>query len=90
MEKEEPVTPYRPHESNLARTPLHDQFDAAKPVYPDNQSSVDALRAQLKHLAERMEMSVDELLGHAHGAMDFQTQYRAALNLERQLCFLKS
>ena len=75
---------------NSSRSALHEQFEAARPLYPDNNSAVTALSVELDQLATLHNLSVKTLLQEAHTSSHYQPHYQAALNLERQINLLKS
>ncbi|MGK5086616.1 hypothetical protein WDW86_03590 [Bdellovibrionota bacterium FG-2] len=89
MEKEKEIA-HSPQLNESTRTPLHDQFDSAKPIYPDSQSAIEALGFKLEQLAASVGKSRETLLLEAHTASHYQPQHRTALNLERQINLLKS
>lgn len=67
-------------------------LNAFQKLRPEHSSACDALRAasrELEQLASSQCVSVDDLLRDAHTTKDSKSYHHQALQLERQLAFLR-
>ena len=61
----------------------------SKPLFASNADAAQAMAHQLEQLATQHGMSVAALIEQSHTARDSQPHHLEALNLERQLAFLR-